>query len=295
MLDELFGRAALKERIEGLEADNERLERQLEAERERRTEAVRAHQEAAEQVNRLEDRIAQLEGELERRSVEETDLSFRGTETVRGERLSAILDRLGSVRSEPEAILTAAVLEEVTDPVRDAFGSQAALLDRARPCIAFTDDAGLLSGALAPPDLPEPFVTWSDRVELERRWFEPTGQFALALVRSDLFALGEYEGRDRIGFRGFQSDVKGTHSKGGFSQARFERRRDIQIEAHLDRCREAIRGRDADRLYVVGQRTLLGEFEDTASDTAPVDATGEPEAALGDAFHEFWSTRLYRI
>jgi peptide subunit release factor 1 (eRF1) len=294
MLDDLLGRSELKARIAGLEEERERLEGRLEGERERRREAVRDRQEADERVNRLEDRIADLEGRLDRAG-EEREPEFRGVESLRGERVREVLDRLESVRTAEEGLLTAMVDEGLPDGVREAFGEHAALVSRAAPCLAVTDDAGLLSAALVPPVRPEPFVTWSDGVDLEREWFVPEGAFAFALVRSDLFALGEYEGRECRSRTVFESDVKGDHSKGGFSQGRFERRRDAQIDEHLERCEEAIAKREADRLIVVGQRTLLKEFTEEALETRAVDATGRPAEALERAFREFWTTRLYRI
>ena len=71
MLDDLLGRTELKERIAELEAERERLQAQLDAERERRSDAARARQDAEERVNRLEDRIADLEGKVG--TTEETD------------------------------------------------------------------------------------------------------------------------------------------------------------------------------------------------------------------------------
>jgi peptide subunit release factor 1 (eRF1) len=296
MLDELLGRAALKERIEELEEEKHHLERRVEAEEERRAEAATARQEAEERVNRLEDRIAELEDTVERHRSDDPDLDFRGSETLRGERLAGVLDRLGSFETGPEGALTAMVSEDaVPETVRNALGDHAPLVGRAAPCLVTTDDAGLVSAALVPPDPPAGFETWSDGFAFDREWFEPTGEFALAVVRSDVFALGEYSGRERTRFEGFESDVKGDHSKGGFSQARFERRRDAQIDDHLDDCRAAIEARDPERLYVVGQRTLLSEFRDEATRTKPVDATGKPEDALNDAFHDFWTARLYRL
>ena len=295
MLDRLLGRATLKAQIANLEEELRHAERQLEAEQRRRSEAARDRQEAEEQANRLEDRIADLEGRLEREDGGEPNLSFRQETTVRGERLRALLDRLDSLEAGPEGALTAMLTDDVPEPVRQEFGDRAPLLSRATPCLAVTDDAGLVSVALSPPDHPDPFVTWADGFELDREWFLPTGEFAFALVRSDLFALGEYDGDERVSFSGFSSDVMGDHSKGGFSQGRFERRRDDQIEAHLEECREAIDDREADRLYVVGQRTVLGKFTEDARRTAAVDATGDPEDALESAFRDFWTTRLYAI
>jgi peptide subunit release factor 1 (eRF1) len=294
MLDRLLGRASLQEEIADLQEELRHAERQLEAEGRRRSEAVRERQAAEERVNRLEDRIADLEGRLDGRDAGEADLDFRRETAVRGDRLRAVLDRLDSFETEPEGALTA-MFDDVPDPVREVFGDRAALVSRAAPCLAVTDDAGLVSAALAPPDPPEPFVAWADGFEVEREWFLPTGEFVFVLVRSDIFALGEYDGDERTAFEGFSSDVKSNHSKGGFSQGRFERRRDDQIDAHLDRCREAIESRDADRLYVAGERTVLGEFADEAVRTATVDATGDPEDALDSAFRDFWTTRLYGL
>jgi peptide subunit release factor 1 (eRF1) len=112
-------------------------------------------------------------------------------------------------------------------------------------------------------------------------------------VRSDTFALGVYEGAERESLSGFTTDVMAKHSKGGFSQARFERLRDGQIRDHLDRCHEAVAAADTDRLYVAGESTLLSEFD--ADATASVDATGAPEDAIDAAFHDFWTARLAAV
>lgn len=295
MLDELLGRATLKERIDDLEAERDRLQEQLDAAETRRTEAVRNRQDAEERVNRLEDRIAQLEGEIDRIEGDERHLSFRRTADLSGTELEEVLGRLESFEAGPEGALSAMVEDEPQASIRDAFGERAALLKRAGPCLVYTDDAGLVSVALRPPIEPESFSTWDDRFTIDRKWFRPTGRFAFALVRADLFAIGEYRGDEQVSFTGFESEVHGEHSKGGFSQARFERRRDEQIENHLQQCRTAISNRDADRLYVVGDRDAVDEFETEASATATVDATGDPEAALSDAFDSFFTTRLYCI
>jgi len=295
MLDELLGRAELKSRIEELEEELHHRERELEAERERRSEAASERQAAEERVNRLEDRIAELEGTVERlREEAEGERSLARAERLGGQRRTEILDRLESVATDAEGAFTAYVPDghDLSEDVREAFGDRAALVGRAAPCLAVTDDAGLTSACLSVPDPPAPFTEWGASFRVERERFEPTGRFALALVRSDLFALGVHEGDERVAFQGFDSELKSKHSKGGFSQARFERLRDAQIDDHVDRCRAALEDVDADRLYVVGERTVLDEFEERADVTATVDATGEPEAALDDAFREFWTVRL---
>jgi peptide subunit release factor 1 (eRF1) len=294
MLDDLLGRTELKEQVAALEAERDDLEAQLAAEGDRRAEAVRARQEADERVNRLEDRIADLEGKVDADDGA-VDRSFRHRETVRGGRLEAVLSRLESVEAAPESVLTAVVAEDVPAAVPELLGDRAALVGRAAPCVVCADDAGVLAVALRPPLAPEPFIEWSDGAALDRAWFQPTGRYALALVRSDVFAVGVYVDGDRVDYEGFSSDVQGDHSKGGFSQARFERLRDEQIADHVGRCRDALAAVDADRLYVTGDRRLVGEFDAEADEAAAVDATGEPEPALADAHASFWSVRVWGV
>jgi len=104
--------------------------------------------------------------------------------------------------------------------------------------------------------------------------------------------MGTYDGDERTAFHGFDSALKSQHSKGGFSQARFERLRDEQIDDHLERCRAALDEREGDRLYVVGEGSVLGAFGGLADATATVDATGEPEDALREAWEAFWTVPL---
>ncbi len=297
MLDDLLGRTELKERIESLEEEKEHLERQLSAEQDRRADAVTDRQEAQRQVNRLEDRVAELEDRVGRLQSEEVEVSFRRESSVRGSRLGEVLGRVESVETGPEGLLTAYVADghDLPDAVRAGFGDRTGLVSRAAPCLAVTDDAGLVGVCLSVPVPPEPFAGWGTSARLDRSWFQPRGSYALALVRSDLFAMGTYDGRERTAFHGFDSDLTSQHSKGGFSQARFERLRDEEIDDHLDRCRVALEERTTDPLYVVGERSVIWEVSDLATVTTPVDATGDPEAALEDAFDDFWTVQVRAV
>ncbi|SDX77327.1 Vms1/Ankzf1 family peptidyl-tRNA hydrolase [Halopenitus persicus] len=326
MLDELLGRAELKSRIEELEEANHRLEQQLEAEQERRAAATTAKQDAEERVNRLEDRIAELEDRVERASGDGPDREFRRVSDARGARTRDLLGRLSAIEAGNEGALTATVASEnaVPEAVADHFGDATPLVRRAAPAVVVADDAGMVSAALRPPIEPtDSAASWDAGFDLPRDRFLPTGRFGFALVRSDLFAVGVYGGEtdaardavehgstsprshahedavERTDYEGFESDVKGAHSKGGFSQGRFERRRDDQIDEHLEAARDALEpiaaDDDVDRLIVVGERSVLGEIRDLADVTDVSDATGDPEPALEAAFADFWTTRVYAI
>ncbi len=146
MLDELLGRASLRDRIDELEDENERLRKRYEAESDRRAEATTARQDAEERINRLEDRIAQLEGELERVDETESGPSVRHRDQLRGTRLEAVFDRLTSFRTGPEGALTVGVDDDgVAEPVRTelepVLGERLALVDDDGPCLCCVDDA----------------------------------------------------------------------------------------------------------------------------------------------------------
>ncbi|WP_436903231.1 Vms1/Ankzf1 family peptidyl-tRNA hydrolase [Halovenus halobia] len=294
MLDDLLGRTELKERIAELEAEAEDLQAQLDAEQQRRADAVTDRQQAQRRANKLDDRVTELQDRVDRLEDETHSAEYRNEARLRGRQLTEILDRLDSVQTGAEGALTAYVPDEHDLPpeVREQFGDRAPLVARAAPCLVVADDADLVGACLRPPVAPEPFVEWGEEFRIDREWFQPHGQYTLALVRSDLFAMGTYDGDERTGFHGFDSALKSQHSKGGFSQGRFERLRDEQIDSHLERCRAALAEREADRLYLVGERSVLGEVDDLATVTKAVDATGDPEEALGEAAEQFWSVQL---
>ncbi|MGM0604070.1 MAG: Vms1/Ankzf1 family peptidyl-tRNA hydrolase [Halobacteriota archaeon] len=300
MLDELLGRATLKARIEELAEKNHHLQRRVDAEEQRRADAVSAKQDAEERVNRLEDRIAELTDRVERLDAEsETDeRSFRRRESLRGDRLSEFLSRLASIETGPEGALTATIddASALPESVESAFDSHASLVRRAAPGIAYADDLGVVAAVLRPPTIPDSIDEWADSFRVDEEWFLPTGRFAFGIVRSDVFGLGIYDGFERVSVSGFESDVKSDHSKGGFSQGRFERIRDEQIADHLDRVETALEAVEGvDRTILVGERMVLDELEAYADVTDAVDARGDPTSALDHAFADFWTTDAFLL
>jgi len=302
MIDRLLGRAGLKERIEELEEEKRHLERHAEAEEERRSDAVADRQRAEERVNELEHRIESLEERLDRADGDEDTVGFRRVTDARGGRLEDALDRFRVVESaDPEGLLTAFVPDDDSVPatVADWFGDRTGLIRRAAPAVVLADDTGIVSAAIAPAIEPDPFDGWADTFRLDDAWFRPTGRFAFALVRSDTFALGTYEGTDRVAFEGFTSDVKGAHSKGGFSQGRFERRREGQIDDHLRKAATELAAvaddEDVERVIVVGERSVLGDLRKYADVSDVSDATGKPKPALANAYRDFWTARIHAI
>lgn len=302
MLDELLGRAELKAQIADLKEEKHHLERQLAAEEERRTDAARERQEAEREVNQLQDRIEGLEERVERLSESQTErneLSVRTTQDIRGTRRKTILDRIRSVETGPEGALTAMVVETVPDEIRRLLDERSALVQRLAPCLVCIDDTGMIAVAIELTAPPAPFVEWGTTFRIEPQWVAPTEPVTVAVVRSDIFALGVYDGSTLTHVTDVTTDIMDAHSKGGFSQARFERRRDQQIEDHLEHAHEAIETHftennqiQTSEVVVLGEKTVLGAFSDLAGRRETVDATGEPKSALEDAVDEFWTIRV---
>lgn len=302
MLDSLLGRAKLKADIEDLESELSdceeeltALEEQLEATDRRRKEAIREAQEAQEERNRLEDRIEQLTDDLDR-ARGGSDVTLRGRERVGRGRMHHVLDLLDSVSAGDEGAYTAMLTDGDASALREHFGDRQALLTQAAPCLCLFDRHGLIEVALEPPIMPDPFEEWADTFQLQRSWFVPTGDFSFAVVRSDLFAHGRFDGESLSYIDGFESDVMGRHSKGGFSQARFERRREEQIEQHLKESTSRLEGATSnDHLILAGSQEALDRLEVSAHARVAVDASGPPSEALEEAFEEVWTTTLYRL
>ena len=218
MLDKLLGRAELKARIEELEDENHHLERQLDAESDRRADAVSDKQAAEERINRLEDRITELEDRVERSEHgDEPTREPRHTESLRGDRLAGVLDRLESVKDGPEGALSAAITDDTALPeavTTAAGGDVVGVIRGAAPTLYYADDAGVISAALRPPILPAAFTSWAAGFEIDRAWFKPPGRLVVGTVRADVLSAGVYAGCERTDLEGLQSTSQPRPSQG---------------------------------------------------------------------------------
>ncbi len=304
MIDELLGRAELKARIEELEEENHHLKRRVEAEEERRSEAVSERQSAEATINQLEDKITQLEDAVSRaRGSDSEALSFREVHRYRQAKAESLIERLNSYHAPPDGAYTGMIhdTDAIPDALREQLDDRVALLQRRLPCIVVVDDTGIISLSLEVPHPPNAFAGWDESFSLQKRWIQPTHrrQSIIALVRSDVFALCTYDGETIDTVDLTQTAITEQHSKGGFSQSRFERRRDQQIETHIDSARSTLKTfltetdtELIDTVVVLGEQTLLSDFDDLADHMETVVARGEPEKALQEAVTEFYTVRV---
>lgn len=307
MLDDLLGRTALKQRIAALEDEIDDLEARLDAEDRRRKEAVTAKQEAERDVNRLESKIAELEDRLEGDGDDAERRSFRVATVLRREATEDVRALLDSVEAAPESLRTVVLPPGGTPPDDLPARLRAAVqrIDAETGVVAVADDAGVIEACLVPPiDVADTVDVRSDRFHVPERLFVPPERYVLAVVRSDGFAAARYVDGAREATAFHRSDVKSQHSKGGFSQGRFERIRDEQIRQHLDasygELRKLLDDGEPDRIAVVGDRGVANDLAEEVDADCPVqvgtvDATGSGEALLEDGHEAFWRSRLYVV
>lgn len=307
MFDDVLGKTELKERIEELEEEVESLEERLEAEERRRKNAVTEKQDAHERANRMESKVQELEDRLERAGDDEEDTGFRLARTVRGATLENTLELLGSVRSGEDSLTTVHVASG--DRIPDEFEKEttAALqrVDSKTGLVGFGDDAGVVRVALVPPlEVEETRVEHGSRFALDRSLFELPDTYAVAVVRSDEYAGGVYSDGERVAYSSLSTEVKSKHSKGGYSQGRFERARDEEVKKHVresaEKFEEILAGHDIDHVFVAGESRLASDFADEIPVRVPVskrstDATGSGESFLRQGYETIESARLYVV
>lgn len=306
MLDDLLGKTALKDRIEKLEDEVQSLEKQLTAEERRRKEAVTDKQEADRRVNELEDKVEELRDRLEKAGGDEEGADFRVARAVRDSTLADVLDLLESSKSGEESLTTVYATEG--DTVPDEFEAETTgllrHLESDRGLVAFGDDVGVVRAAVVPPlEVGENRVEHGSSFALDRSLFELPEPYAVAVVRSDEYAGGVYDG-ERVAFSSLSSDVKSKHSKGGFSQSRFERGHDEAVKEHIrdaaEEFEETVGGYGPERVFVAGESRMVSRFAEEVNLDTPVvertaDATGSGEELLRRGYDSVRSARLYVV
>lgn len=260
----------LKEKIERMEASIEekeeevqKLENMLEAEKERRKKSAREKQKAEEELNRLKDRLRNLENQ-------ETDQSEETGERPEMEKISfertlSMLEKLDSVESREKDLVTIYSPSKIED-LEDLRGLKNSISnDQFSVIEGLKSFAGFLDQDTGNTVLEtRPF--FDSRFEVEE-FFD--ARELLEFIRSEKTWVLVSAGNTKI-FReesgefeeieSVTSRVDRDHSKGGFSQGRFERKRDEQIEKHRKQVKEKLQDFDEENLYLLGTEKMCEEL-----------------------------------
>jgi len=270
----------LESQIVRLELDLQSAKSQLEKKEALARQAVADRQEAEALLNQERIRIQTLSHELETlRSESEGKLKFRGIETLSPQAVQVYLSRLRSFHAPADDLLTVyqpsgtRLSEIMSEKILERVEEESrALLDRLESetgVVLFYDLHRMICEAIAPP-LPIASPTWQLGHNFEVSLLEESLSKDCRILILILHA-----GESFIGFtpdaRVFdtkeliRSSVKERHSKGGFSQRRFERLREEDIAHPVDKVVEALdrvleEDRSIDFVILSGDFQLIGEI-----------------------------------
>lgn len=289
-INSLFGRYTGKEKLEEeigrlnshiaeLEVEVGVLQRRMDKCAENEKKAVAAKQAAEESLNAAEVRIVTLEHELEfLKESAPLQAGYRLVETLFLRRAQAHLQSLSSLRSASSDLLTVYM-----PPGRSLSGEAyrdmpAALIDpedlqliqktdSSTGYVLFYDPGHLVNELLVPP-FPVGNAEWSAgssfNVEplLKLMGREEAALVVVAHAGESLVAYSR-DSREMDSYELVRSNVKSKHSKGGFSQRRFERLRDEEVVHHAEKARDALE-KLLESLQVAPDYLLLGGDEQLA-------------------------------
>lgn len=242
--------------------------------------AVSDRQEAEALLNQERIRTRTISHELETiRAESQSKLKFRGIETLSLQAIQAYLSKLKSFHAPADDLLTAylpsgtrlsgVISEKVLERVEE---ENLTLLDRLETetgLVLFYDIHRMICEAIA-PSFPVTSSSWQLGDSFEVSLLEE-------ILNKDyrMLVLVLHAGESFIGFapdaRVFdteeliRSSVKEKHSKGGFSQRRFERLREEDIAHHMDKVIEALdrvleENKLIDCVILSGDFQLIGEI-----------------------------------
>ena len=264
-----------------LELELRDLQKQLEKKEGLAKQAVADKQEVEVRLNQELVRTQTLSHELETLRTEKSGkLKFRGIETLSPSALQTYLSKIKSFRAPAGDLLTVYLPSgtHLSDILSEKLlglieEETRTLLDRLDPetgLVLFHDFNRMISEAIVPP-IPLSGSGW----HLQEN-FEPTLLEENLNAEYHMLVLIVHAGESFIGFASdslvfdeeeiVKSSVKEKHSKGGFSQRRFERLREEDIAHHLDKVMEAIRKileehPSIDHIIMSGDGHLIQETE----------------------------------
>ncbi len=222
---DLFGKKELKRRIKELEKKIEELEKyrkRWEKEKKRYKKAVTEKQEAEKKINRMEDRIATLKDRLESRQRENSESYER--EKIGVSRAYRYLKNLSKTEIGKNT------LTSYKPPKKGLLKSGMSEI--------FLHEPLTIKSVFMTPLILEEQEFISDRFVTEHFLKKLDSRTLFVHFSAGGSGIGIFENREPFELSVIRSDIKSKHKKGGYSQKRFERLREQQIESHRDKVEE---------------------------------------------------------
>jgi hypothetical protein len=250
----------LEEKLQEKKEKIEELEGKLKSEENRRKKHTREKQEAERKVNRLEDKLEGLKSSEDEKEKENTlEKDDLGLEDL--QRSLKKLEKIESDRKELVTVFSPSKLSnhsEIRD-IRNSLPQEViSRLNSIENLLLFQDpDLGTFCFQVNPFytekfNVGENFEASEilDFLEEEKTWVT-VSRGETHIYREE---RGEVEEVESV-----KSRVNREHGKGGFSQGRFERKRDEQIQNHLEKVSEKLE--NYENIYLLGDKALCKDLD----------------------------------
>ena len=268
----------LEEKLEETREEKESWKNRFEAEKERRSKLSKEKQQAEEEANRLKDKLEGLKSGDEKDTEDGDEKPEK--QALDFDEARKVIAKLASVESSEKDLVTVYHTGDIDD-IDDLRGLKNSITGEqfnsiSNSGIYLFDENHVLDLFLSC----RPFfgAEWSsgdsfssgsvsDFMAVEKIW---------AKVSAGDSKIFRESGGDLELVEHVKDRVNRQHRSGGFSQGRFERKRDEQIESHLDNLREVLP--EEEQVFLVGERDLctdlpgeyLGGFDPNRSDLEAV-------------------------
>lgn len=263
----------LRSKIEELENEVESYRKRFEAEKERRSKLSRQKQGAEEELNILKQKIESEKQEEEydndgHESIQKTSIGL--------DYFQKLVSRLQTIKSEEEGLVTICSRDKLSDhpeisEIKNSLASEkiANILNR-QELVMVSDSQELHYVFTLRPFYSNSFTIDNrfnldkiqEFIEREKHWVLVELGHTKILKEKN----GDYEIVEEV-----KSRVDRKHSKGGFSQQRFERKRDEQVRQHLEQVEEALPDGE---VYILGDnrycQDLDGKYLGSFDSSSPI-------------------------
>ncbi len=257
---------ALKARIRELEEENCKLLLQFEKKGEKTKKTVAAGQEVSRELNETRQRILSLDNEIEKlRKETKGELNFRFSENFSKNRLNDLQFLLDTMQSRTAALISIYLAKDETldnmpsDIAVHIDSSERALIEKIDSHTGkaiFFDTEKVIKLVMLPV-----FPILLSKYSLERRFdLEPlknsfkSGKTLVVNAHAGETFIGIVEDDSFIEHDVIRSSVMGKHSKGGWSQKRFQSLVEEDLKHHADKVRSALDpmlGKHRDIQYII--------------------------------------------
>jgi len=301
---------SLKKRIKQLEEEKSQLMLRFEKKDELAKKTVSTKQEVDRELNDARHRISSLENEIQKlKKDEKSELSFRLSLNLGRNQLDELLFKLGSMRSKLSTLITFYLtndetLKNVNEDLAALFEGQALhLIDKIESStgkVVFYDTDQIIRLVLIPV-----FPIIENESSIDRKF--NLGSLANSLSCEKTLVINAHAGESFIGMieadsfvehEIIRSSVMGKHSKGGWSQKRFQSLVEEDIKHHVNKVRDTlipIIEKNKDIQYVIASgevrlvKTILEGYE------FPVIPKSLDSLNPQQVIKEVMSVRLYGI